>query len=72
MVLCHVYGMFCAVFMACFVPCLWHVLCCVCGMFGGLNWVGIEACEKGLFLGRFRVKIWCTREATCSLAGYCA
>ena len=51
--------------------CLWHALCRVCGMFGGLNRVGIEADEKGLFLGRFQVKIGCTGEATGSLACYC-
>ena len=40
-------------------------------MFGGLNRVGIEAGEKGLFLERFWVKIGCTGEATASLACYC-
>ena len=40
-------------------------------MFSGLNRVGIEASEKGLFLERFRVKLGCTGEATASLACYC-
>ena len=33
--------------------------------------MGIEASEKGLFLGWFRVKIGCIGEATSSLACYC-
>ena len=52
-------------------PCLWHVFYRVYGMFGGLNQVGISVGEKELFLGWFRIKIACTREATGSLARYC-
>ena len=30
-------------------PCFWHVLCLVCGMFCGLNWEDIVADGQGLF-----------------------
>ena len=52
-------GWFYAVFMACFMPWLWHVLCRVCG----LNWEDIVAGGKWLFLGWFRVKMVCTGAA---------
>ena len=44
-------------------PCLWHVLCLICGMFYGLNWKDIVVGGKGLFLGWFLVKMACTRAA---------
>ena len=56
-------GWFYAMFMACFMPWLWHVLCHVCGMFCGLHWEDIVADGKGLFLGWFRVKMACTGAA---------
>ena len=56
-------GWFYVVFMACFMPWLWYVLCRVYGMFCGLNWEDIVVGEKGLFLGWFRVKMACTGAA---------
>ena len=38
-------------------PCFWHVLCLVCGMFCGLNWEDIVADGQGLFRVGFGSKI---------------
>ena len=56
-------GWFYAVFLACFVLCFWHVLCCVCGMFCGLNWEDIVAGGQGLFRYGFGSKLACTGAA---------
>ena len=44
-------------------PCFWHVLCRVCGMFCGLNWEDNVACGQGLFRDGFGSKLACTGAA---------
>ena len=44
-------------------PCFWHVLCRVCGMFYGLNWKDNVASGQGLFRDGFWSKIACTGAA---------
>ena len=44
-------------------PCFWHVLCRVCGMFCDLNWEDIVAGGQGLFRDGFGSKLACTGAA---------
>ena len=44
-------------------PCFWHVLCRVCGMFYGLNWEDNVADGQGLFRDGFGSKLACTGAA---------
>ena len=64
-------GWFYAVFMACFMLCLWHVLCRVYGMFCGLNWKDIVVGGKGLFWDGFGSKWRVPKLPRSSLARYC-
>ena len=52
-------------------PCLWHVLCRVYGMFCGFNWEDIVTGGKGLFRDGFRSKWHVLELPRSSLARYC-
>ena len=63
-------GWFYVVFMACFMSCLWHVLCRVYGMFCDLNWEDIMAGGKGMFRDGFGSKWLVLELPRSSLARY--
>ena len=44
-------------------PCFWHVLCRLCGMFCGLNWEDNVAGGQGLFRDGFGLKLACIGAA---------
>ena len=52
-------------------PCFWHILCRVCGMFCGLNWEDIMAGGQGLFRDGFMSKWRVPELLRSSLARCC-
>ena len=64
-------GWFYAIFMACFMPWLWHVLFRVCGMFVAFIGRILWPMEKGCFWDGFGSKWRVLELPRSSLARYC-